>query len=78
MKEYLVFKVAYCPPFSRDFVFEVVDYVTPVMVDPNGDGAQYYLEDIEEFIEDGTIKATEEDKELIEELKKEGIEYIEF
>jgi len=71
-----IFKVAYNPPFSARLINTLkVDY-EPSMVDLEGQDGQYDIDLAEDAIENGN--GDKKDWEVLEKLKKEGVDYIEI
>ena len=72
-----IFKVAYRPDFSYpvgDRIYDLAENIS--MVSPNGDTIQVVFdEDIEKIVEK---YGDENDKKILEELKKEQVDYIEL
>jgi len=71
-----IFKVAYNPPFSAELINTLKVNYEPSMVDLEGQDGQYDIDLVEEAIEEGN--GNEKDLEVLEKLKKEGVDYIEI
>ncbi len=70
-----IFTVAYSP-FSMDVKTAIFERLEPIMVSPDGDSAQFVLdEDIEEIV---NRYGNEYDKQRLNELLKNHVDYIEI
>jgi len=70
-----VFKVAYNPGFSDDFINKLKEKYFPSMIDSEGIMGQYPIDDVVELVYDG--KTSEEDYKVFKELQREDVDYIE-
>lgn len=74
----VVFKVAYMPKFSKQFLALVHDYCTSSMQDEQQTMEQFEIDHIDTTFKEEDIELLPSDSELFDQLSKENVHYIEI
>lgn len=73
-----IIQVAYNPEFTQDFKKFIKNYVQVSMSSNDNSTNQYFIEFMKDTIDDMDFDIKIEDRELLNKLDQQGIEYIEI
>lgn len=73
-----IIQVAYNPEFTQDFKKFIKNYVQVSMSSNDNSTNQYFIEFMKDTIDDMDFDIKIEDRELLNKLNQQGIEYIEI
>ena len=73
-----IFKVAYMPEFSKEFLACVRNYCNSSMISPDSDTEQYEISQIVETFQEEEIGIFGKDLELFKVLQEQEVNYIEI
>lgn len=73
-----IFKVAYMPPFTKEFHALMNEYMHPDMENSDNSTQQFEINQIQDTIQEEDLSLDDSDKKLLQKLVELGVDFIEI